>query len=295
MSGWVPSTPVSMIPTRTRVLPGSGRYEPVGVASIICMSHCSPDRRTPVTGCGRCPSPWKLPRSDSTSRHDGFVDAPGTCPMAWLRAAPSSAVLASAFLAKLGSLDCTVATPTSVYSETIAACVADRLVGGAARAADRRPRTDRHWRRTPRSTTAPAIAPARQRTLHVLGPDLSSYECGRRDAGTYRPRLRLCRRYSDRTSGATSRYGPIGRAAPRRSARSPRRRRCRCPAGRQRRAAAVHPQVRDPHAPRHAGQSRRVTYGSMRRARGRERQPSRRAQASMTSRTRPSWSSPRPR
>jgi hypothetical protein len=44
---------------------------------------------------------------------------PGRVSVAWLRAAPSSAALASAFLAKLGSLDCTVATPTSVFSETI--------------------------------------------------------------------------------------------------------------------------------------------------------------------------------
>ena len=89
------------------------------MAPMSCMSHCRPPSGSPLTGCGRGPLPWKLPRSDSTSRHDGFVDAPGTCPMAWLRAAPSSAASPSAFLAKLGSFDCTVATPTSVFSVTI--------------------------------------------------------------------------------------------------------------------------------------------------------------------------------
>ena len=89
------------------------------MAPMSCMSHCSPESGSPLTGCGRGPLPWKLPRSDSMSRHAGFVEAPGTCPMAWLRAAPSSAAAASAFLTKLGSLELTVATPTSVFSLTI--------------------------------------------------------------------------------------------------------------------------------------------------------------------------------
>ena len=39
MSGCVPSTPVSMIPTSTCLLPRSTRYEPSVVAWICCMSH----------------------------------------------------------------------------------------------------------------------------------------------------------------------------------------------------------------------------------------------------------------
>ena len=39
--------------------------------------------------------------------------------MTWLAAAPSSAASPSAFLTKLGSLELTVATPTSVFSLTI--------------------------------------------------------------------------------------------------------------------------------------------------------------------------------
>jgi hypothetical protein len=42
MSGWFPSIPVSMTPTRTFLEPRSFLYEPSVVAWIICMSHCRP-------------------------------------------------------------------------------------------------------------------------------------------------------------------------------------------------------------------------------------------------------------
>jgi hypothetical protein len=117
MSGCVPSTPVSITPTRTARLPWSWRYEPCGVAPMSCMSHCRPPSGSPLTGFGRGPLPWKLPPSDSTSRHAGF--SLGAWPMAWLAATPNSADLASALVANAGSLAWTVATPTSVFSLTI--------------------------------------------------------------------------------------------------------------------------------------------------------------------------------
>ena len=75
------------------------------MAPMSCMSHCSPRERIALDRLRARPVAVEVAALGLDVAPRGFVDAPGTCPMAWLRAAPSSAASPSAFLAKLGSFD----------------------------------------------------------------------------------------------------------------------------------------------------------------------------------------------
>jgi hypothetical protein len=120
MSGWLPSTPVSMMPTRTSWVPGRRAYEPPGVAPIMAMSHCRPESWSPPGGG---PPPAGAARADgscSTSRQAGLPRAcAGVRPIAVFAAAPTTAALARARRANPARLDRTVATPTARLRRTM--------------------------------------------------------------------------------------------------------------------------------------------------------------------------------
>ena len=124
MSGWLPSTPVSMIPTRTFLSPRSFRYDPSTVAWIIRMSHwCA------ASGSG-CDEPcWNrtsaarvafMPRAAlraerrNSSENLGAAfarDFAGACPITRSRATPCTILEAAMRVLKLGFAEDTVATP----------------------------------------------------------------------------------------------------------------------------------------------------------------------------------------
>ena len=119
MSGCEPSMPVSMMPTRTSWLPGCVPYEPSGVACIIRMSHWPADSGSPPGSAAAWTVSGALmtgPRSDSSAREAGVF---GTAPIARLAAAPASARVRAARVAKLRERETTVASPMRRFSRTI--------------------------------------------------------------------------------------------------------------------------------------------------------------------------------
>ena len=127
-SGWVPSTPVSRIPTRTPLSPGCFEYEPPAVAWSIAMSHWSEASGSADRAAREACVPFfafaalnAAVRSAavSCSTTSTFGVRSGALPIGTFRAAPTSAAWAAASVTKLRLADMTVATPTDAFSFTI--------------------------------------------------------------------------------------------------------------------------------------------------------------------------------
>jgi hypothetical protein len=144
MSGWLPSIPVSMIPTSTPS-PRSIACEPSAVAWIIFMPHCLSASGSPAAAIDAVPTEVSalsaVPRAAARASASWLsepIGFPSACPTGRSSAAPKSARCRRTSARKPGFLDVAVATPTLRFSRTIvppAASTASRAAAGDASAA----------------------------------------------------------------------------------------------------------------------------------------------------------------